>query len=879
MSYLKSALFYLQEVAKFVKKKGDIHGSIEAYCKQLGENEQMTKEFLEKVVGNYYRYIKSKEKFDEDKKEQLRFQKSVRDAGIAMQVIVPSLVFLLALLRVIKTVGAIEKVKTGIIAVGVSFTTVMSMLLLNHFSKSRLQDISASSSVVEAETTYFMQMNDAYAIVLFLGVSHTFTTLSNKQKKVYDGKYRDYNLTVVDLIFTSPGRGEFKTFRYLQKDWKRCIFEVLKPCLERIYTEYEEVIRLISLSTTPSMLKEIKVSVASLKELVNATEDGVRSFTLDEVKGIINNEIVPLFALPSQEISLIENTIKFQATDPIKTIATKTDKDCAYECGITDKCMVAAFNVPSQKCSLYNTKLNDQSIVTKQGLDKVSYKQMDGTTLFVKGGDLVQVSGTKTWDIKGESQSQVTCIAECANNDECITASFNDSKCNLTLGSEMVKLDQIGGGCDDAKGNCKFYKQSMNGLKTSKKPNDLLVATKEWVKNKIVAVLVKYKIDVVPHFDHIKNSISAAVSADYTNEVWETCRQIVDEAQQTANAKASQVVNKRYITQEQFQSKFEELHFTDLQFLSKNAKTLHHALSSLSKKVNDNLAKDVISDEGNIPILKASRRLTRYRHLVITGSVLICLALGYFLLGTVTGWIKSGEKTIHGFVDIFIKAGVPILLTVFCIIFMVAVYKKAVAKYNYNREVLEKNAGSLLSSIDSYDDTLQGIANRLMKSNQAGPTDTRTLKELSITPEEVEDVYLQTIELLESYERCNLLMECAQGGLPFPWVDITIYAMVIGISIMVILVMFFSINPMEKLNNIRELNRMGFKLASNQFVSMKGFEAFEGEDIGSVIKIVSFIVFAIIVILFCIKLMNASATQQIGMFNSKYYEESRCTTS
>lgn len=226
-----------------------------------------------------------------------------------------------------------------------------------------------------------------------------------------------------------------------------------------------------------------------------------------------------------------------------------------------------------------------------------------------------------------------------------------------------------------------------------------------------------------------------------------------------------------------------------------------------------------------------------------------------------------------------IKVIITTLLVVFVISMILSYVRKNADIFEFNRETVERNTGELQSSIISLNNHIKIIQHNTKNVSNLRIADVPT----AISNEDKSNIYIKLVKIIDSYEKCNYIINISKSALPFPYTEITMDAFMLVFTIVVLLHVFGKMNPMKRLKDIKEL----YKLRENSIFKSDEELNSELEDrlkcnsveidtIAFTLKAI-FFTFVIIFLLYYIHtIVETTGDFKNGLYNSGYFEESRC---
>jgi hypothetical protein len=909
MSYLKSSLYYLKDINDFLDEKRRQYKDLSNYAEELKKNSKEIMPFLERVTMNVHNFNLVKERYMNDVETNVWFRKCI----IAILYIVAVVLWLSMLYNCYKHFfKGDEKWKIIIgYTVGILFANMIMDVAIKS-QQNRLADYQGSLDQQFPVEKVFTDLDRPEGVAMYYALKRAFSepdTSSNKKtiktlfetfvetREVNNKKIKIYP-SIKDIIppagYTSNIKSE--TASTLKTAWVAFV-NTCKSTLENNFQEiipnstqtrslYSKIDKQISYSSGITLLKELKTQGSSIRDIVgNKVSPNVGQLGRDDIIFIIENEIVPVFNVSKEmhELSGIRmktEGVALSLVEPEKEFAN--EKECMFNCEINDACMVSAFNIPTKKCSLYKNKVSSGDYFNMSNDDITYVKSSDSNVnIYLKAGKMkTQPSDNPLSSTTGGSN----CTLDCISNAKCVMIEgFTGSNCKMSFASSNIDLDNIVPTCnDDDMSPCFLYKKNVNNVGVYIDPNNILQQSKEVVVKKLVSIMKKYKYEfsLEEHSQLIKETLRTKLPNDVYSNIEDTVNEILSKAE-SSSTKAKDTDKPgavpKYISKTAFVDKLNNMTYRDLGSLYYSIDTLKLVVNDLNDMVQKTIANN-ISAENNI-FLAQERQQNINVSVIVHISLLAILAFVYY---SINWYFKGKWETVNGLGNKLLLGAyqiiLPLIFVILLIILIVSWNYKTTYLNSYNKEVLEKNGGSLVSSINDMYEKIQTIQNIVVQQQKRYSLDT-LIKDLNIPLDNQNELFDSIITSLELLEKCNLLTEGSDITLPFPWTDISFNIIICFVSVSVLLFLIGQMNPMDQLKQIRELTIALKKLMSGIPINLRDIICSENSDeMETTLKIIAVIIFVIMGIMFGVKLMQSASDYKAGLYNSKYFEESKCAS-
>lgn len=226
----------------------------------------------------------------------------------------------------------------------------------------------------------------------------------------------------------------------------------------------------------------------------------------------------------------------------------------------------------------------------------------------------------------------------------------------------------------------------------------------------------------------------------------------------------------------------------------------------------------------------------------------------------------------------------PLFVVIFVICMLFSVYKKELAKHDFNVNLIESNTNSLKVATEELRDKISTLNLLVDVSDRRAKISTIT----AITKQHKHAIYDNIKTILDKYEKCNFILEAQKSKLPFPYSEIAMGGFMILVTFLCLLYTYAQLKPINRLKQIKELNKMNEEslIVDKKDLRMlkKDLEyliACHEDDIDSVIftlKVIFFIFIVTFLIFYSSKVVNSSSEYYAGLFNSGFYESGTCVT-
>lgn len=914
MSYIKSSLFYLKDINDFLKEKHDQYLNFNNYLKQLTTNEKEVIPFLERVIMNKHNYDLNKERFSKELKGDISFSKALKILLIILEIVI-----IIALLAMFFTwyfdknnssQSFINKFKVGLMYIIVILLVNLLATWMIRGQQYNINDqtgnLTKAPQSEEIFTAFDLQPGIAMYYALKRNFSEPITSSNRKTLKTLFGKYTSTVKTDKGSINTYPTVSDI--IGKYGNDWKN-ITKSIEHSLTTVFEKpvydpndstkiigykslYDEIDKQLRYSDNITMMKELVAQGDNLKSYVLNNIQLGGSLTNDDVKNIITTEIVPLFNFKSVLTQIPGWNVKDEKSlQQIESpFEVSSNIECMLNCEVNDTCLVAALDMPSKKCTMYSNQI-PMGNKLKYDSDKTLFvKNNEKGAVFLEGSGLVSEHSSQIWDVDGKTSE---CANDCLAGQDCVKyIQDKDGKCHKYLSNSPIDPKNIITNCEE--GKCQYFKKELGTL--GKTVDSLYIFTKsqDLLKAQLLEIMKRnrFQFNIRDQYVQIKDALTSKYGAEFIQSLGEKIVDLFDAVQTSAdmlNKGSKSSPSPKYINSDSFVRVFDKLTYKDFGSIYYSTSSLSNVVESLNSMVQSDIANNMSADD-NI-FLAQERQTNTYKYFIINISILLVLGYVYYAISNTVqtggGYIanvrnasKKAFNTSKNMisdvaVDRYFKFLVPMVFISFAIVIMVSWYKKTLALNTYNREVLEKNGGNLVASCYNLKKVLDEMQDEIVSTKKQYSFET-LLEDMSIESELKKDLYDNMIQTLELLEKCNLLMDGADITLPFPWVDVSINLMIIVICVIVLMKVMYEMSPITLLGDIRELNINAKRIINGETPDLSKLNCDDSEDMGMTLKIIGFVIFVMIIVLFSMKLLRSSENYKMGLYNSKYYKDSKC---
>jgi hypothetical protein len=942
MSYLKSSLFYLKDINDFLDEKHNQYGNFSKYIDDgLHNDPKEILPFLERIIMNEHHYQLNKEKFIADANSNKSLYTTFFGIIIAIDLVV-LLYIIWMLYRGIKgsksIFSSLNTLEKGMFCIGyiipiiaINFICILGIKTC----RNRVNDFQGRTTKSLPIEDNFIDFDKPEGVAMYYALKRNFIEpMESKNRKAIKARFNNYTekpkgtsiikYPTLSDIFEDPSQKNVapvnKKLTIIQREW----LSLIDSCKHILTTKFEEDIKdkggmvigqkskydvidkQIIYSSNVSLLKELKAQGEILKDMISNTASTELALKKEDINNIVNYEIVPIFNMGSS-INELRNARLGKDKETSETLTllepatiVSSNIECMLNCEINDACLVSAYNIPSKKCSLYKNKIKTGDVLSLSNEDIIYAKgDQKDIKVFLVGGETMTDHTRQIFDSDGTD----LCKTNCLKSDSCVKIAGADPNLSGTACTKLsssdapISIDSIKPECgkDSAK-ECFWYKQDMGKISTVQDLNYILEKGKKLISDKLVLVIQKYKYEfnLMDNSDLIKEGLTTKLGFDIYNKISDKINEILDYSQTQADRIRKLMKSTPtpiYIPESLFIENVNKMTYKDLGSLYYSIDTLALVTEDLNNMIQQNIAEN-LSAENNI-FLEKDRQVELNKIIIghiafLALIVYIYYVLNYFNVKDRSFIVKHPTKnkftedsiyaTINNFVPIAFRIVIPLALVLMTIVMMSSWNIKVEGINAYNREVLEKNGGNLVQSIKDLKKLIEELQNVIRYSDKKYSLDTK-VSEMNLPVDKEKEIYNQIIVTVDLLTKCNLLTDGSDVALPFPWTDVSFNIITICICLMVLSFVFYELDPVGKFNDIRKYNIMYRKIDAGIPTDIMDLDCNDDtSETSAILKILALIVFIILLITFCNKLMTSSSDYVMGLYNSKYYEQGRCAS-
>ena len=893
MSNLKAASYYLQQIVDYMKEKTIEFKSFGYYLEEVKKNDAEVFNFLEKIIMSRHRYQLARQKFIDNANTQIKFNENLKIAFIVLNAVLGVLVILGTLLGSNLLKKNSETSALGRIKIILGVLIALVVLTMGFFisivhTNDRKADYEGVKNTQYAGEAFFDRFEQKNAVAMYYALKNHFGEPNGPDKedikKMFDdlvtpGNVRPAkNMTPQELRNKPEWPQIVDACRpdYLQKTVsspnRETIPEGLMTQIELEALAKEE--SYLRMRDNSAMLQEIRTKSIAMLAMVTKLKDDQTSDVLanEDINEVVKKEIVPFFVqrdiIVLQDVK-VKDASKFSLI-PLETITAQNQEEVLVYMQRKTECNMVIFNLEERAAAAFTEKTPPINIVLQYSKGSCIYllNIPDTRTVYLEAGPLTNTPKEPITDIKSTPEK---CFEDCSNDPTCVYLKPSASECKLGISMQRPPFASVSRVCSNtATSTCELitYKYDVREIGEKIDRLDYINSVMATIKQKILDISAKYNYQYMwtKYIDVIRGELAVVYQNNEIDlamvKVTETLESVEEEAK-----KATQAVTTKFISFDRFVSKLDDMTMGDLLYYRQNVvKKMYDTIYILHEKIQNGLVNQG-SIEKNM-FLEKERSL--YGQKIIIWSCAGLLGLGY-LYYVVSIFDSSSERSVG---ETTVKLVTPLVIIGVLLTVMFAYNIKQTSIFSYNRDILESNDTKLLDSI-----FMVLLSVDAMNKQLGGNSVKAKIKDLNINETTKRAMYTNTVNAINMLERCNLITDASEVLLPFPYIDITINAIAVLVSFSAMSYMIKNMSPLENILQIQMINKIT-KLVQDHpgKFSLSDFPELEclSSGDGSAIKIIGVFVLMMIAIMYSTKVMRSSSEYIQGLYNSRYFVESRC---
>lgn len=793
--------------------------------------------------------------------------------------------------------------KTTLVYIGYAYTQ----------SKSQVDLIERGLVKYEDMLNKLKKYKSGYSVNFVAAYDDNVTQLKDAFKKFYEGdkvKGKDGYTMVREAVVTSSNILILKEINSIMKEYYK--IAKLEPGVN--LDEQQEIVN--KLIVDKYVIKELSLLNEDSLSSQNKAVDIITTLISEDGKAV--TEQMKEEAAISLKKNLDSSAFKAEHDFMVQTYLYLVTYMYQLHVGVDNSDVAFPSTIKSHLPMLINLSTIDQN--SKSNYEYIKSQFTDNHTMFMK--DWIERSKTLTEKTPLYAEALGTLVPLFDNqyikatilitgryymlyDYDYMMAKLNDLIISKSLGTELSKLYM-----DTIKNVLKsyFFPECVKVLKSR-------IADVEYLErafiSRIAANLVTTNISVAQYSSYIVSQLGSIkemnenLSSMYTNIITKIDQEVKKKRQNNMKRLGEVASLSRFKDLETFIKTIDDYSYNDFKYnldISFLKEITEEFYNSVSRAVYDRNKYGTIKDihfekRKNIKMLQQALSMI---------GVILCLCLVYFYISvvedqrtlkkqifilqneistTTDGSIKNEKKELlkeykNMQIDIFIKYAIPGAAFFFIVALMISYYKKVKDTHEFNKETIDSNTFQFKTSINDLNDMFAKLDKNINIANR-----NQKIKDLTIISiDDKTDVHKSVLNIIDKFEKCNYVIVSAKAELPFPYTDVIIDSFMIAITLLCILYIVAQFRPITRIDNIKELNKL---LEKGQYLDgdetfkqeVKDFALCHDQEIDSIIftlKIIFFVFIFMFLIFYSSKILASSNDFMYGLYNSMYFEESRC---
>ncbi len=883
MSSLKSASFYLQKIIDFIREKTIEFGSFGTYLERVKSSDVEVFTFLEKIVMNRHRYELSRQRFIDEANKKISSAGTTKMVLIVLNAVVGVLILGAVIMKsnlLDKTAPFLAKLKTMIVTALVVFVMTIAFYLSIVYNDERKADFEGARNLKFDAERFFDKFESKTGVAMYYGLKFKFTEPAGPDRKLIRTTYDE----LVTAKETRPPKKLMVSEIRQHPEWPKivdeCRPEYLLLAAEAVaagtitksgqtqreleaLSQEEDTLRLWD---NAAMLQEIRTKSLALLGLVTKLKEGdvTDKMNDEDIREVVKKEVVPLFT--QRDIVYLPNVAlkdpNAMGYAPLDEFTVENQEACLLYLQQSQEANLVFYDGEKKTCTAYSLAAFPKGSVLKQSGSASAYivADKDEQLVFLEAGPLIKLPAEPISETRAKTDN---CAIECMDDSSCIGFSRRQGVCNLSLAMERPPFETVQLACtSDA--NCTTYKYDVKEFGQRVDIIGYFDDAKQAIKRRVVDLATKYNFEFsfLKYLDIIRNELDVV----YSNTELDVVMVKVTETLEAADAEMKnslKSLSNKFISFDRFERKLDEMTLGEVIYYQRNViHKLHNVIYILHEKVQDGLANGT-SIERNMFVDK-ERSLQRQK--VLVWSMTAVLLLGYTFYAVT---VFEDEDASRG--EVSVRLMLPLVLLGVIVSVAVSHYTKQTSLYAYNRSILESNDTKLLDSIFALNTSVD-IVTAEKKSVKM------KIKELKVRAEYKRDIYENSIKAINMLERCNLITDASNVLLPFPYIDMTVQGGMVLVSFLVIGYMMQYMSPVENIMQIRLAGKI-VQLVKDHPGKYRLGDFPELDCLSpstTPLKVIGTVVFIMVAAMYSNKVIRSGTEYSAGLYNSRYFVESRC---
>lgn len=427
---------------------------------------------------------------------------------------------------------------------------------------------------------------------------------------------------------------------------------------------------------------------------------------------------------------------------------------------------------------------------------------------------------------------------------------------------------------------------------------DVLSLKRSDLIDNMSTALLSYKMTALPYQNYIINSIinKNPKTEKYIDELTEFLVELDNSIiiKKGLLIEATDIDQKKFMDSDEFIDVLKNLSYNNLQrgFEVDNFKTVINGFyMTISTSVN--------SEDNNLRniYLQRSTSITLWETATTMVIILLILIVARLILSAMFDYKRIKKLQVNRNCDILfaerdyksrwtnfiIKLILPIFFTTFIIAMIIAFRKKMSSTFEFNKEIIENNTLELRKSLDELSNKLNSFASDLNDSEKMLKFSIIDSSN-KITDNDKKELFESVRNIVDKYEKCNYIIESAKTTIPFPYPEVIMNGFMLTVTLFAIFYALSTFAPIKRLRDIKKLNKLKAQVLITDDMQeinseLTSHSICHNEDMDSIVLALKMIFFSFIImflIFYSVKIVSTASDFQYGLYNSAFFEESRC---
>jgi len=233
---------------------------------------------------------------------------------------------------------------------------------------------------------------------------------------------------------------------------------------------------------------------------------------------------------------------------------------------------------------------------------------------------------------------------------------------------------------------------------------------------------------------------------------------------------------------------------------------------------------------------------------------------------------------------IWLRIVIVLVGVFFFISLLISFLKNIKEKNEFNRETIETNTASFKDALNDLNTLLAHVSSSVTATGGSNTKQNTQIGKLTeITPSDKEQMYKLLVNIIERYEKCNYINASGNVDLQFPFAEASMNMFILIIAIFAFYYITAKLTPLERIKKIKELNILKDKLQLGldpkveiEIGEIFGCHMDDMEGMMFTLKIIMFIFIIVFLIFYSVLILSSSSNFKYGLYNSRYFEQSKC---